>query len=420
MTTFPRVQAIILSVAVVILAFPGILRAQSFLLISPAPDGNGWGNISTAVPSDNPIAVAVNPGQLGFFSLSSIFAASSYTPKTDWLPSFQGDVTYNAWGLSAGYNVGKLLALPFSLSAGIGYSRIDLDLGTFVRTGSGGPDPIGTFHAFENTMNVSVGIGVEYFVRLGLGWNFKDVYSTLGVIYGDPAISSEANFSTSDFGVILQAPFGSLITCWSDSSSSGIQPLIDLTLGYSIANRGDESVMYPGSSEQNPLPRFGIGGMSLEIGITKEVLGTRWKILTFTIAREADDLLVTYYPDGTFEYQDGLGDISFLTNVIGGKADADGVNSRKGWQLNLAEFVMVRHGSYSELPEQGNRNYSTSGYSLHLAGLVKLVEALAPGSTSGGITSFVRDHIDIAFDHAYYSGGTLDGTSFDALTLAFR
>ena len=326
-------------------------------------------------------------------------------------------MTFNAWALSAGYRISDILSLPFSLSVGIGYSRIDLDLGTFYTTGSGGPDPIGPFEAFEKAENIAVGIGVEYFVRLGLGWNFKDVHSQIGVVSTVPLTYNEANFSTSDFGMILQAPFGSLIAC----SSSGIRPLIDLSLGYSIANRGDETVMYSGLGVEDPLPRFAIAGTSLEIGITREVLGTEWKILTFTIAREADDLLVTRYADGTFEYQDGLGDISFLTNVIGGKADADGVNSRKGWQVNLGEFVMFRRGSYSELPEPGGRNYSTSGYSFHLTGMFKLVEAMIPGSTSEGIAAFVRDHIDLAFDHAdYTSQGPLGGTSFDALTLVYR
>ena len=158
--------------------------AFPFLQISPAPDGNGWGNISTAVPSDNPIATAANPGQLEMFPLDNHVAASSYTHKTDWLPSFQEDLTYNAWGLSAGINVGDICSLPFSLSAGLGYSRIDLDLGTLVVTGSGGPDPIGTFEAYEQSRNISVGIGFEYLVRLGIGWNFKDVHSQLGVVSG--------------------------------------------------------------------------------------------------------------------------------------------------------------------------------------------------------------------------------------------
>src|SRR5512141_1526261 len=101
--------------------------AVPFLLIHPSPEANGWGNVGTAVVSDNPIATISNPAQLGLFSLDNYFSFSSYTPKTVWLPNFGStDLTYNAWATNAGYNLRNALDLPFPVGIGFGYSRIDL------------------------------------------------------------------------------------------------------------------------------------------------------------------------------------------------------------------------------------------------------------------------------------------------------
>ena len=165
--------------------------ALPFLLISPAPDANGWGGISTAAVSDNAIAMAASPGQLGMFTLREHFSASTYTNKTGWLPVFQKpDLTYNAWALAAGYNLSDVLPLPFPISIGLGYSRIDLDLGTFIITGSGGPEPIGMYHAYEQSKNTTVGVGIEYILRLGVGWTVKDVHSVLGPLGGPDSTGS--------------------------------------------------------------------------------------------------------------------------------------------------------------------------------------------------------------------------------------
>jgi hypothetical protein len=229
-----------------------------------------------------------------------------------------------------------------------------------------------------------------------------------------------------DIGLILDVPVINFIQ--PDYAEGPLifgktRPLIDVCYGYSIANRGDKMVSYSGVvSRPDPLPRNATTGLSLEVGITQMILNEEWKILSFTIAREAEDILVERMIDGSTEYQSGFGDISFLTNVIGGKADSNGVNSKKGWGLNISEFVFIRSGSYAELPQNGGRNYSTSGYSFRLRGLLKLIEAMLPQTTSGAVLSYLRDHADIGFDHSDYKspGSPLHGTSFDATILSFR
>jgi len=426
--SFPKYPSLVAAVLSLVIATTADANAQGqaalpFLLISPAPDGNSWGNMSTAVASDNAITMAASPGQLGMFSLGNNFSASTYTNKTAWLPAFQvADLTYNAWALAAGYNLSNDLSLPFPVGLGIGYSRIDLDLGTFIRTGSGGPEPIGTFHAYEEAKSVTVGVGVEYLLRLGMGWAFKDAHSVLGPVSVTDSTEFEAQVSMTDFGLLVQAPVVDIIESVRGDTIrafDNIKPQVLLTFGYTISNRGD-SVEYLAAGQPDPLPRNVTAGLSLELGFTRKIARHDWKILTFTLAREAEDILITRSNDGSFEYQSGWGDLSFFKNVIGGTA-ADCVNLHRGWQLNVCEFVYLRGGSYAEAKECGGRNYSTSGFALRLSGLFRLVEQIAPDAIGDGVVSFVADHIDIVYDHAEYSNHQfLGGTSFNALSIVVR
>ncbi|MBI5473992.1 MAG: hypothetical protein HY961_16770 [Ignavibacteriae bacterium] len=149
-----------------------------------------------------------------------------------------------------------------------------------------------------------------------------------------------------------------------------------------------------------------------------------WKIATFTIAREAEDLLVIRRPDGTFSYQSGLGDISFFRQVVRGDlAKTDRGSLHEGWELNLGEFVYIRGGSYAESPDFGNRNYTTQGLGIRLGGIFKAIGVTAPEAAADDTFSFLSRHVDISFDHARYKSGEghpLNGTKFNSLSFVIR
>ncbi len=400
--------------------------AVPFLLIHPSPDANAWGNVGTAVVSDNPIATIANPAQLGMFSLNGYLSASMYAPKTNWLPSFGvPDLTYDIWAVSGGYELSKDLELPFRLGVGAGYSRVFLNLGEFVQMDPNG-FVLGSYRASETSEQFSVGLGTEYFLRVGIGLNFKSVHSRIGPTFASTA-ASEAKPTATDFGLIVQAP---VFDIWQKAAGEplylfeDVQPLFNLTLGYARSNLGDKPVVYPGVWRGDPLPRNVTIGLSVELGLTTELQGKPWRALTFTLAREAEDLLVTRKPGGGYGFQSGLGDISFFKHVVRGKLDDDDrANLHKGWQLGLGEFVYVRGGSFSESPNFGNRNYSTSGFGIRMSGLFKLLTALSSVEGEDTILSFLLHHIDVVYDHAAYEakhGGALDGAKFNALTVIIR
>lgn len=395
----------------------------SFLLIHPSIEANGRGNTTIAVLSDNPIASLANPGQLGVFGLSNLFAVTSYAPRTQWFPSFGvSDLTYKVWALQGGYNVGKELSLPFSVSVGAGYSRIDLDLGTYTRVDSYGR-PIGRFSAFENSDNISIAVGAEYFVKVGLGWSFKSIHSLLD-LSSTSNIANEAKPSATDFGLIIHAPlFDILKQAGTENVEilSGIEPLFNLTLGYAKSNMGD-GVNYTRNPQTDPLPRNVSVGLTTEIGIAAKAESEQWKVFSFTLAREAADLLVERKSSGSFTYQSGLGDISLFDNIILGKIRSR-ENVMKGWQLTFGETAYIRGGSFAEGVNFGNRNYSTSGFGFRIRGLFKAIQAISPESMENSIFAFLAKHLDVGYDHASYhagSGEPLDGTTFNSLILVIK
>ena len=175
--------------------------AVPFLRISSNPDGNGWGGISSAVVSNNAMAPIANPAQLGVFSLNNLFLASTYVPKTEWLPSFGlSDLTYDVTAANIGLNLKSWFSLPVPISIGLGYSRIYLSLGRFIITGPGGPEPLGYFDAHEKAEGFTLAFGMDCFVRFGFGWNFKNITSSLAPITpGAAGGVGSARVSATDF-----------------------------------------------------------------------------------------------------------------------------------------------------------------------------------------------------------------------------
>jgi hypothetical protein len=400
--------------------------AVPFLLISPDPRANGWGGVSTAVASDNPMATIVNPGQLGLFSLNNYFAASTYAPKTQWLPQFRlSDLTYNVTAVNAGVNLARAFDLQLPISIGVGYSRVFINLGTFVITNSSGPTPIGRFESWEKSESFSVGAGIDYFVRLGIGVNFKSIVSNLSPIGSEQEMATgKADVSATDVGLLLEVPIIDIIAKAKREPvllGHRLSPLVNISVGYAHQNQG-RSISYVDATMSDPLPRNVILGISTEFGLVMNAGDHPWKVLTFTLAREAEDLLVVRKADGTFEYQSGLGDISFFKHVIQGKLDNnERPDLHKGWQFECGEAISVRGGSFSESPQFGNRQYTTSGFGIRLGGFFKLIAALDSDALSDGALSFLANHVDMMYDHAEYATtGPLGETKFDAISIVIR
>ena len=399
--------------------------ATPALTLSTSPRGNGMGGVEATLPSTDAAATIANPGQLGIFSLENNFSASTYSPKTDLFPrmfTFPDDVTFTmtASALNAGINLKDILSLPFSAGLGVGYSRTFVDWGEIIITNSSSPTPIGRVAMNDTYENYSVGLGLEYIVRLGIGVNFKKIASRFpGFTSAGGVTEFTATPSATDFGILLDIPLVTTVSKAAGMSLSiakVIDPFLDISMSYVKSNVGDV-VIYVDPSRGDPLPRTAVVGLGLEGGISTQAGKSNWRMISFSLARQAEDILVIRHNDGTFEYKGGLGDLTIGDNVLVGRVTGN-VLVRKGWQIGAGEFVYVRGGSV----EGDGYDYSTSGYSVCLGGLVRLLEFASPEIAGTSWLAFIGDHIDLQYHSASYASPSSpwDGTTFKGLNFVFR
>lgn len=396
--------------------------AVPFLLITSSPEGNGMGGISASIVTDNAMAASSNPAQVGLFGLRGHFNAGFYTRKTQWLPMFQeSDLTYNAGAVSAGFDLGGVLSLPFPVGIGAGYSKISPTLGTFVVTGPSGPTPIATLYPKEEAEAYSIGVGFDYVVKIGSGFNFKRILSDLPYVSGDSVQPAKVEASATDFGLIVHVPLSSIISKAKKQPLTLLpetESLIGLTVAYVRSNVGEE-VQYVEAFGPDPLPRQGTIGVAFELGLVSRAISYDWKVFSMTWARQADDVLVRRSAaDRTFSYQSGLGDIQVFKNLLLGEPNGR-VGLRKGWEVSFAELISIRGGSYSGA---GNLIYSTSGYSLRLGGLFKLIGRANRSGSIGTMFAFAADHLSFEFHYSRYGSteSPVRGTTFQGFNVVLR
>ena len=153
--------------------------ALQFLLITPYAEANGMGEASVALLSDDPVALMTNPARLGMQGARNALSFG-YT-HADWLPRLnQKEMWLRSFAVNAGVNLKKEFGLSPDVSIGLAYSRVYLNLGQFSVTGPDGPEPIGTFDAHESSDQYSLGLGIDYWVKLSAGATYKHVNSDLG------------------------------------------------------------------------------------------------------------------------------------------------------------------------------------------------------------------------------------------------
>ena len=395
-----------------------VTTAVPFLLIPASPEGNGLAGISSSVMTSDPFAMIANPGQLGMQSLSQYLGAGT-TGKTLWLPAFNlSDVYILSRAGFIGVPVREFVDLPFGVSIGAGYSRVYLNLGQFAVTTTD-PNILQTFHGYEQSTALSVGIGIEYGVRLGVGISTKSIESHLGGYYVSPGIlfnSASANPHAVDYGAILNAPIGELIFDSHVLGASNFHPLFDVNLSYGRSNIGG-SVWYVDPGQLDPLPRLANLGASTELGLTYRGDLISWKLISCTIAREAYDLLVWKDQLGRFTYKNGSGNLSFFRNIIRG-VGSDKLNIRKGVQINLLEVAYAQWGSMDE----PGLNYTTTGLGVRLAGILKVTRLLQPSTGDSGIVAFLIRHIDLQYCRSSYVGNEspINGADFNGISLIVR
>lgn len=432
--------ALVIVILLFVLPVQSLSQGESavpFLLIVSSPEANGMGEIAASRATGNPLAVLANPGQLGTASLDYLLSGGFYPSSTTWLPGYQlQDMTYTASAFNAGLNLTRVVPLPLEIGVGFGYSHIGLDLGRFNIPGpGGGPDILRSFDAEEHTDNWSAAVGVEYLLKIGFGYTYKNVVSSLAPFdVQGTGRQGVAKFGTYDLGMIASLPALEVIrkiTGDPVTMFGTVLPQLDIGFGYARRNLGDHMVTYIDPAQADPLPRNVMLGLNYRFALTVRTPASLWTVASFTLAREAEDLLVQRFPPPTDssgniigdppppQYVAGSGKLQFFDNVVLGKGNGHST-VRKGWEVGLVEVVFFRGGSV----EGPGARYSTSGYGFSLRGVLKFLDVTAPAFASTSVIGFVAGHLDVRYDHASSdsddTSDPTDGTTYNSVSLSIR
>jgi hypothetical protein len=409
--------------------------AVPFLLIDPSATSNGMGNALVGHVTADPLASLNNPAQIGMQARKGWFSFGY--DHADWLPGFsQSDLYLSTFAFTCGLNLKDLAEELPPLSIGLGTSRLFLNLGTFARTGPDGPEIIGYYSAWERSEQVTVGVGLDYGIRAAAGYTFRNVRSHLWPIGTEQeAGAGEARARLHDIGLMVDVPITDIVADLAGTSLEfmpGVSPSLNWSLGVAQNNFGQESITYIDLASSDPLPRYARAGMGFTLAVIhRDEIGA-WSPVSFSWTIEASDLLVRRWgelrdssgllirPAG-WDYQSGLGDIRFFDEVFLGTTNPL-TEKRKGWELDVLEVLTIRGGRFEEDLNHGARRYNTIGWSVHSAGLGKLLRRIGCSDEPAGVLEFLLDHVDIRYTtgdlHPDVRGHPLSGTHFSSISVA--
>lgn len=216
------------------------------LSIEPGGRANGMGRAYAAV-ADDAYAAWWNPGALAFNRKTQF--AGSHTP---WLQGIGFDdmyYEYFAWNQF------------FQDIGNLGVNIVWMDLGSQMQTGEEGQE-LGEFHSYDLAAAVSYASEIIP-EKLGIGGNFKVIYSYLGPGTGQTEGDKEGSgFSWAfDLGLKMKDIFD-LSTKVPNYGIHGFNPSIDVALV--VQNVGPD-ITYINEAQSDPLPQTVRAGLAFNL-----------------------------------------------------------------------------------------------------------------------------------------------------------
>ncbi len=323
-TTIQRLMAITIILIGIIpnLSFSQGESAVPFLLIAPNSRASGLGESGTGM-ADDASAIFWNPAGLAFQTGQEISITHA-----NWLPQFaMSDLFYEYLGYKGYFE---------EVGGTIGANIIYLNLGEFIKTGSGGPEEIGRFKAYE--FAITGGYATKILENLGVGVNLRYIRSALA-----------------PFGTEEEKGTGIANTMSFDVSAMYKQPLLTeefltgINIGVNLANLGPK-VAYIDEAQADPLPT------NLRLGLGFDVLKSEYNNIVANV--DFQRILVRRYYDGTSDNSfkalfSAWGDGSKLRKVT--------IGAGMEYWYGAPKLVALRFGYFYEDPSFGNRKFLTFG-----------------------------------------------------------
>ncbi len=390
--------------------------AVPFLLFGTSPDGNALGESRISIFSQSPILASSNPALLGVQGKLQSVNTELYVEKTQWLPEFGlSDLNLNTFAISVFAPIKNGFSLP--VSAGLGISQTTLNLGTFVITDEHG-STISLVGGKEYVRTYSFGIGVDYGVRAGLGFNYKEITSKFGNIFAVQQ-KDEVKSSAVDYTAFIYAPIYTPLFEREDffhPTLRYVQPFANVSTAFALSNIGDK-IFYRNESEKDPLPRAFSLGYTIEAGLAYNYSGITGNLVSFKFLREAEDLLVTANSSAISE-QSFPGDMDIVENLIHGRSK-DKVTIRKGYEISFLDVVSFRSGS-NKMPFRDF--FKTTGYGINITKILFLLNQISEKPLNNPFVDFILQCCDIMYNQADYTSqsSVLYGTTFSGITISLH
>ncbi|VAX17490.1 hypothetical protein MNBD_IGNAVI01-1305 [hydrothermal vent metagenome] len=285
--------------------------AVPYLLLAPDSRFSALGESGTGL-ADNSAAIFWNPGGIAFQSGTEIGLTHS-----NWLPQF---------GLDLSYDYITFRTYMESIDGSITASLTYMNYGEFQRTGSGGPEVIGTFRSFD--LAATIGYATKLGEDWGLGFNFRLIHSNL-------ANQPTENEVGSGVATTVSFDVGGM---WRPQNFlSG-----NFSIGANLSNVGPK-ISYIDQDQADPLPT------NLRLGLAYRIFQDDYNSLTFT--GDASKLLVSkrVSETDTVKAPSELKSIEYSAGV-------------EYWYGRPEDFMFaVRGGYFYEDPDFGGRNFLTFG-----------------------------------------------------------
>ncbi len=328
-----------------------------FLRLINSPRAIGMGECS--VNNIDQLAAIYNPGALGLFHMDKLVGVS-LPNNTHVLRIQQYDIYLKSSSYSArlfGINIKKNSARKFRAAISFSYSRNKLNYNEFYNI----YDPYYPILHYYRSNHFTVALGVEYYLRLGIGLtNKREIYKS------NKYIDEPVHW---DYGFIVEMPLDKFIYHnLLPTSSQNAKILFKLKASFAFSKSGMSSN-----------PDFDKGGYSIygEVEINKRPL------LSATISGEKE-----YFPAEWF----------FSSPRTWGRITKEEIN-RRGYEFGLADFLYFRWGSYGIINREVSE--SANGFGIRLSGLLKWLKPSGK-NIEGKLFRFLYNNLDIRYDIANY------------------
>lgn len=382
-----------------------VFLTRTFLELPPSAPQAAMGGMNT-VASDDPLAFYFNPGLLGVYGKRARLGAY-LAPNRAELPPFDGrEGDYRSVGLSVGTHLQEAFD-SWPVMIGLGYSYGSRRFPDAAQVVDG--QDVGTFEPGEVYNGFGIGVGVDYGIRLGFGFNYKRITSDVveGTGQGDTRLD-QTSISATDMGLLLVIPtaeLGEILTGRPAQIGERTTPFLDFSIGWALLNRGD-TVTEDG--EERALPRTARLGFGINAGADYRYRNTTIRPLRFQWQVEAGDITVERDASG-YGYQGGLGDIGVGGNLLAIKADEQ-VSVRKGINVRLLDMVEWSSGRI----DTGTGSIKSSGWGVQTLGFFKFLKTRNPGNDP---IDLLAERFSLRYFQATFFADTDAETTFHGLSL---